>query len=202
MSGKDWDARYEPPGYRYGTEPNEFLREVAKRIPRGPVLCLADGEGRNGVHLAGLRHHVLSVDFSRTALGKARRLATANRVGLATLVADLEAFEIAPGAWSGIVSIWAHTPPETRRRIHRAAVAGLAPGGAFVLEAYTPAQLARGTGGPSDAARMMTLAGLREELAGLEFVIGRELVRRIDEGELHHGESEVVQVLAFKPAAG
>lgn len=199
MTDNPWDQRYAGPGYRYGTEPNAFLREVAARIPKGPVLCLADGEGRNGVFLAGRRHRVLSVDLSRLGLGKARRLAAERRVTIATLVADLGSFAIAPSAWSGIVSIWAHVLPDVRRRLHRAVVAGLAPGGALVLESYTPGQLARGTGGPPDAERMMTLAGLREELAGLRFEIGRELVREVREGDLHQGESEVVQVLAFKP---
>jgi hypothetical protein len=196
----DWEERYRSPGYRYGTEPNAFLSEVAARIPKGPVLCVADGEGRNGVYLAGRRHRVLSVDLSRVGLGKARRLAAERGVTIATLVVDLASFTIAPDAWSGIVSIWAHVPPEVRRRLHRAVVAGLAPGGALVLEAYTPRQLGRGTGGPSDRERMMTLAGLREELAGLRFEIGREVVREVREGDLHQGESEVVQVLAFKPA--
>jgi hypothetical protein len=200
MTSDPWDQRYAAPEYRYGTEPNTFLKEVAARIPKGPVLCLADGEGRNGVYLAGLRHHVLSVDLSRVGLGKARRLAAERKVTIATLVADLDSFAIAAGAWSGIVSIWAHVLPVTRRRLHRAVVAGLAPGGALVLEAYTPGQQERGTGGPPDPERMMTLAGLGGELTGLRFEIGREVVREVREGDLHQGTSQVVQVLAFKPA--
>jgi SAM-dependent methyltransferase len=199
MDEGGWDERYAQSQFRYGTEPNAFLAEVAARIPAGPVLCLADGEGRNGVFLAQRRHRVLSVDFSRVGLGKARRLAGERGVWIATLVADLTTLEIAPASWSGIVSIWAHVPEITRRLVHRAAVAGLAPGGAFVLEAYTPAQLARGTGGPTDRTRLMTLDGLHEELKGLWFEIGREIVREVHEGDLHGGPSEVVQVLAFKP---
>jgi SAM-dependent methyltransferase len=199
MDESGWNERYTHSQFRYGTEPNAFLSEVVTRIPAGPVLCLADGEGRNGVFLAQRRHRVLSVDFSRVGLGKARRLAAERGVWIATLAADLAVFEIAPAAWSGIVSIWAHVPEITRRLVHRAAVAGLAPGGAFVLEAYTPRQLERGTGGPTDATRMMTLDGLRAELKGLRFEIGREVVREVREGDLHQGASEVVQVLAFKP---
>ncbi|HUK63879.1 MAG TPA: class I SAM-dependent methyltransferase [Dongiaceae bacterium] len=199
MDESGWNERYGQSQFRYGTEPNAFLSEVAARIPAGPVLCLADGEGRNGVFLAQRRHHVLSVDLSRVGLGKARRLAAERGVWIATLVADLGVFEIAPGAWSGIVSIWVHVSEVTRRLVHRAAVAGLAPGGAFVLEAYTPRQIERGTGGPTDPTRLMTLEGLREELRGLRLEIGREVVREVHEGDLHHGASEVVQVLAFKP---
>ena len=49
----DWDARYAEPGWAFGTEPNDFLREQAHELPRGRVLCLAEGEGRNAVWLAG-----------------------------------------------------------------------------------------------------------------------------------------------------
>ena len=60
------------------------------------------------------------------------------------------------------------------------------------MEAYTPAQLAFDTGGPKDPALLMTLAALREELAGLEFLIEREVI----EGAGHSGRAAVVQVLA------
>jgi len=46
-----WDERYAEPDYAYGTEPNDFVREHAARIPPGSVLCLAEGEGRNAVFL-------------------------------------------------------------------------------------------------------------------------------------------------------
>jgi hypothetical protein len=39
----------------------------------------------------------------------------------------------------------------------------------LVLEAYTPAQLQHGTGGPPVVELMMTLAELKKELAGLHF---------------------------------
>jgi hypothetical protein len=78
-------------------------------------------------------------------------------------------------------------------------VAGLVPGGVVVIEAYTPSQLGRGTGGPSDPALMPALADLQAELAGLEIEIGRELTRPVIEGSGHTGEADVVQVLARKP---
>jgi hypothetical protein len=52
-----WDDRYTMHTAAFGVEPNDFLVAHAKRIPRdsGPVLCIGDGQGRNGVHLAALR---------------------------------------------------------------------------------------------------------------------------------------------------
>jgi hypothetical protein len=66
----------------------------------------------------------------------------------------------------------------------------------FLLEAYTPAQLAYGTGGPRTADLLPTLAGLRQELAALELVHAEELERVVHEGEGHAGPSAVVQVVA------
>ena len=45
----------------------------------------------------------------------------------------------------------------------------------------------------------MTLAGLRRELAGLDFVHAVELEREVVEGRLHHGLGAVVQVVAVRP---
>ena len=200
MDAEFWNSRYAQNGFVYGTEPNDFLAEVAGRLPAGPVLCLGEGEGRNAVHLASLGHAVTAVDQSGVALAKARTYAAARRVKLETVVADLGAYRIQAGAWAGIVSSWVHLPPTLRRSVHAQVVRGLQPGGAFVLEAYTPAQLAYDTGGPKDVNFLMTAAGLREELAGLEFESLRELEREIREGTAHTGRAAVVQVLARRPA--
>jgi len=66
----------------------------------------------------------------------------------------------------------------------------------FILEAYTPAQLAFDTGGPKSPELLMTLPGLLDELAGLEFLVGREIEREVIEGNGHTGPSAVVQILA------
>src|SRR5439155_17255686 len=71
----DWDSRYSEPGWAFGTEPNDFLREQAHHMPQGRVLCLAEGEGRNAVWLAGQGHAVTAVDQSSAGLDKAQRLA-------------------------------------------------------------------------------------------------------------------------------
>jgi SAM-dependent methyltransferase len=195
----NWDARYSEPGYAYGTAPNDFLREMAGRIPPGPVLCLAEGEGRNAVFLAGLGHAVTAVDASSVGLAKAATLARARAVGLETVHADLADFAIKEGAWAGIVTVFAHLPPALRARLHTAVVKGLRPGGVYLLEAYTPEQLAFGTGGPPDVELLMTADALRRELAGLELEVCREVERDVVEGRFHSGRAAVVQVLGRRP---
>jgi len=192
----DWDARYAEPGWAFGTEPNDFLREQAHHIPRGRVLCLAEGEGRNAVWLAGQGYDVTGVDLARAGLEKAQRLAKQRGVSITTTCADLATLAIEPGAWQGIVSIFAHVLPEVRRRVHAAAVAGLAPGGVFLLEAYRPEQVGRGTGGPPDDERMLNLDRLQPELGALEWLLARELDRDVLEGHRHTGRASVVQLVA------
>lgn len=194
-----WNARYAGDQFVYGTEPNDFVAAVADRIPPGPVLCLAEGEGRNAVWLAARGHAVTAVDQAEIALAKAQGLAAARGVKIETVAADLAAYRIAPDAWAGIVSVWAHLPPALRRAVHGQVVRGLQPGGVFVLEAYTPAQLAYDTGGPREVTMLMTAAQLRDELAGLEFEILRELERDVREGTKHTGRAAVVQLLARRP---
>lgn len=194
-----WDNRYGGASYVYGTTPNEFLAAVADRIPPGPVLCLAEGEGRNAVHLARRGHAVTAVDQSVVGLAKATALAGQQAVPLTTIAADLADFPITPGAWAGIVVIFMHLPPALRSAVLGRAAAGLRPGGVFVLECYSPAQLAFNTGGPRDVALLPTLALLAAELPGLELVHGCELERDILEGDGHTGRGAVVQVLARRP---
>jgi SAM-dependent methyltransferase len=194
-----WDERFSAPGYAYGTEPNDFLVSVADRIPEGRVLCLAEGEGRNAVYLAGLGHRVTAVDASRVGLAKTQSLANQRGVDLQTELADLTEYEIEAGAWQGIVSVFCHLPPVARAALHERTLRGLAPGGVFVLEGFTPGQLELGTGGPRSRELLMELDVVRQELPGLRFEIARELQRPLNEGRYHQGVASVVQLLAAKP---
>lgn len=195
-----WNERYADAHASYGTEPNTFLRSVADRIPEGPVLCLAEGEGRNAVFLAERGHPATAVDLSDVGLKHAAELAAERGVELTTVCADLATYDPGEEQWAGIISIWAHTPPPVRKHIHAACVRALRPGGVFILEAYTPTHLQRpGKGGPPVAALLMTPEGLREELKGLRFERCEEIDREVAEGLYHNGPSTTVQCLAFKP---
>ncbi|MFC2144504.1 SAM-dependent methyltransferase [Acidobacteriota bacterium] len=193
-----WDERFSEPGYAYGTEPNGFLVSVADHIPGGKVLCLAEGEGRNAVYLAGLGYDVTAIDTSTVGLAKAEALAHDRGVTIETVNADLEEHEIEPGVWQGVVSIFCHLPPVIRAALHERCLRGLAPGGVFALEGFTPRQLELGTGGPKNRELLMELEIIRQELPGLRLEIGREIEREVVEGKHHKGNAAVVQILAVK----
>ena len=197
--GPNWDERYAGDDYLYGTEPNDFLKSAAARIrPGSRVLCIADGEGRNGVYLAELGHRVTSIDRSRRGLEKAERLASDRGVELRTVQADLGDHPLGSSDWDCIVSVFFHVPPALRENIDRRVVEALAPGGLLILEGYTPDQLAYSTGGPPTADMMLTMEILESAFGELEFLHAKETTRDVIEGTGHRGRSAVVQLIAEK----
>jgi SAM-dependent methyltransferase len=193
-----WDERYSSDEYAYGKTPNEFLTENVACIPKGNVLSLAEGEGRNAVFLAKQGYAVTAVDGSQVGLQKARRLAEENGVAIEFIHADLAEYDLGENKWDGIVAIFCPLPSLLRKQLHRKVVAGLKSGGVFLLEAYTPEQLKHGTGGGSSVDTMMTKETLSLELAGLKFSHLLELEREVIEGVLHTGIAAVVQAIAAK----
>lgn len=194
-----WDERYGGEEYFYGTEPNQFLvSRSGDFLAGGKLLCLGEGEGRNAVYLAGLGFTVTAVDLCATGLEKAQKLAARRGVVLETQVADLNDFDLGEQAWDGIVSVWCHLPSALRRKVHLGCQRALKSGGLFLLEAYRPAQIERGTGGPKDVDMLPTLELLGQELSSLQPVLAQELEREVQEGPGHTGLSAVVQWVGRK----
>lgn len=196
----NWDERYSEPDFAYGTEPNEFLVSVIARIPKGKILSLAEGEGRNAVYLASLGYQVTGVDGSEVGLCKAQALAAERGVNIKTIHADLGEFNIEPKQWDGILACYCHLPSALLTLLHRDVVSGLKPGGFFVLEAFSREQLARNTGGPQSLDMLMSLEELKQELYGLDFIHAIQTEREVHEGSKHTGLASVIQILAIKPA--
>jgi cyclopropane fatty-acyl-phospholipid synthase-like methyltransferase len=194
-----WNQRYGSNDFAYGTEPNSFLAQNAK-ILVGPVLSLAEGEGRNAVFLASLGLDVLGVDGSEVGLAKAQKLAASRGVAIRTEVADLATYEPPENFYGSVVSISAHLPSTIRKRLHRLIERCLKPGGIMLLEAYTKAQLTRNTGGPKDPDMLMNRADIEKEFPNCEPILSREIEREIFEGQFHSGLASVVQFIARKNA--
>ena len=194
-----WNARYAGEEFVYGREPNDFVVQAVSAIPhQGRVLCLADGEGRNSVWLAGQGFRVTAVDVAEQGVAKGRELARASGVEIETRVADVTRFDLGIERWDAIVSIFLHLPSKARRELHRRAIAALAPGGVFVYEAYGPEQLRYRTGGPPEAQLLHSLDDVVPDFDGCAIERAFEGVRAVNEGRLHRGDGFVVQVIARK----
>ena len=194
-----WDKRYTSDDFVYGTEPNSFLASSAK-ILTGPVLSLAEGEGRNAVFLASIGLDVLAVDGSEAGLVKANKLAASRGLSIRTEVADLATYEPPENSFGSVVSISAHLPSLIRKRLHRLVERCLKPGGIMLLEAYTLAQLARNTGGPKDPDLLMACSEIEIEFPNCDLILSQEIEREVIEGKFHTGLASVVQFIARKKA--
>jgi len=195
MSKSMWDEEYNTDQYVYGKEPNDFLKTHYSAIPKGKVLLLAEGEGRNAVFLAKNGYQVTAVDISIVGLEKAKKLAAENSVDIDVICEDLETFDFGEKKWDGIISISCHLPPALRQEVFKQIERGLKSSGVFFLEGYRPEQLNYKTGGPPLAEMMTSKETLTKELSKLTFTHLKELEREVHEGINHHGLAAVIQAI-------
>jgi hypothetical protein len=194
-----WEGRFAGPELVYGSEPNTFLAEQAADLTPGRALCLAEGQGRNGLHLARLGHQVTVQDLSSNALATARRLADAEGLRLEAVCGDLADYVPEPEGWDLVVAIWMQIPRALRATVLPRMVAACRPGGRLILEAYTPLQLGRDSGGPKVLDLLVDPADLLADVEGLELRHWHVGCREIHEGLTHRGLSAIVQCVACKP---
>lgn len=203
MTQSFWDQRYDTPGYLYGVEPSAFLVTQRHRLARGmDVLAVADGEGRNGVWLAGQGMTVHTVDGSAVALRKASRLALDRGVSLRATRADLATWDWPQGAYDAVICIFLHLPPDTRPAVHRAMARAVRPGGVLIQEAFHPKQLRHGTGGPPVPAMLYDQATLRadyERLLTLDLLEDGET--DLDNGDGHRGIGHTIRLVGERAGA-
>ncbi len=149
--GNIWDERYAIDEYFYGKEPNAFLVTQKELLKVGSTcLAVADGEGRNGIWLAGQGLDVLSVDSSGVALNKARKLAQQRGVAVSFEHADLMQWDWGEDRFDVVVAIFIQfVDPVQRKVLFENIRRCLKPNGLLLLQGYTTRQLEYGTGGPS-----------------------------------------------------
>ena len=192
-----WNERYKEKVFAYGLQANDFLQEQS--FPEGSkILCLAEGEGRNGVFLAEQGHDVTCVDYSEEGIKKMNQLAEMKGVQIHTVCADLNEFEFKENTWDGIVIIFGHLPSALREKVHGQFYKALKPGGKLVLEAYHKTQLNYKTGGPMTETMLYSDEELRADFHEFKYLQINQLEREVHEGEFHFGNAAVIQVIAEK----
>jgi SAM-dependent methyltransferase len=197
-----WDEIYVGADYLFGTEPADFLLHEALRLPPASrVLCVADGEGRNSTHLAGLGHHVTAMDGSGVAVEKARKLAAARDVSVDFRHADISLWDWRPDAFDAVIAIFIQfAGPALRHTIHKGIASTLRPGGLLLMHGYAPRQVGYGTGGPPDPENMYTLPLLCADFPGWQVLHAADRDAEIHEGRGHSGKSALVDFVALRPA--
>lgn len=199
-----WNERFDKEEFIFGKEPNEYLVDQSKRFltPGNKVLCIADGEGRNGVWLAKQGMHVVGFDASDIALAKAKQFAKDNQVEVEYSFSDTDGFTWQTNSYDAVVGIFIQfADPEMRARIFSQAHQALKPGGIFILQGYTPKQLEYKTGGPSLIEHLYTEEMIRELAEEFEILDLQCYEKELSEGARHTGMSALLGMVARKSLA-
>lgn len=198
-----WEARYSKAGgYLFGEAPAQMLVENPWAIGAARTcLCVADGEGRNGVWLAGQGLSVTTFDLSHTAVDRARALAGRAGVALNANVSDWDGWDWSQ-SYDLVVAVFVQfVGPDARVRQFETLRQAVRPGGRLVLHGYTPEQIGFGTGGPPDPANMYSTGLLRDAFGDWTILRLAAYERDVQEGRGHSGQSALIDLVAERPAA-
>jgi tellurite methyltransferase len=128
--------------FYYGLKPSEelvlFLNET--HPPIGEALDLGCGEGRNSLLLAHYGYHVHAIDSSSQGIQKLEKYA--HSLGLDTIesaVADVRTVQLAANFYNAIVAVTIldHIAEEEGKKVAKAIINTLKPGGFVFIEAFT-----------------------------------------------------------------
>jgi SAM-dependent methyltransferase len=200
-AAQTWNQRFAGEEYLFGREPNAYLKAQAARLRPGlRALCVADGEGRNSVWLAGQGLQVDAFDVAEVGVAKARRLAQEAGVSVHYELADADGFAWPEARYDVLAAIFIQfADPALRSRMFARFVAALKPGGLLILQGYTPRQLQFKTGGPPEVSHLYTQDLLREAFGGLQIEELTEYDAELSEGSRHRGTSALLGLVARKP---
>jgi 2-polyprenyl-3-methyl-5-hydroxy-6-metoxy-1,4-benzoquinol methylase len=196
-----WNERFDKEEFIFGKEPNEYLVEQSKHYlrPGNKVLCIADGEGRNGVWLAKQGMQVVGFDASDIALAKALQFAQENQVVVEYSFSDTDSFAWHANTYDSVVGIFIQfADPAMRSRIFKQVYGTLKPGGIFILQGYTPKQLEYKTGGPSLIEHLYTEGMIRDLVKDFQVLDLCCYEKELSEGARHSGMSALLGLVAKK----
>jgi 2-polyprenyl-3-methyl-5-hydroxy-6-metoxy-1,4-benzoquinol methylase len=194
MEREEWDRRYAEKELIWSAGPNRFVAEVLADVPPGRALDVAAGEGRNAIWLAARGWQVTAVDFSATALAKARQLAEARSVEVDWVDADVRSYQ-PEGAFDLVLIADLHLPAAQNAAVIRQAAAALAPGGTFLLVGHDRTNLTDGVGGPQDPDVLHTPESVVAALSGLNVRRAERVTRDVETDE-HRGAAIDTLVVA------
>ncbi len=200
MSWEDRFQRHED--YLFGRAPAHVLAENPWLWSGAQTaLCVADGEGRNGVYLAGQGLRVSSFDVAPTAVDRARALAAEQAVTLDTEVSTWEnwdwsaTFDLTVAIFVQFMS--AADQPRQFANLRSAT----RPGGRLLLHGYRPEQVKLGTGGPQDTSQLYTGELLQEHFGDWQIERLAFYEREQSSGCGHVGRAALIDLVVRRPEA-
>lgn len=167
MDAVAWNARYAD-AQQWSATPNDLVATELADLSPGRAVDLGAGEGRHAIWLAERGWNVTAVDFAAAGLARGRLAAEERGVRITWQVADVVTWR-PPAPVDLALLAYLHLDAHARRRVHRAAVEFLAPGGVLLLVGHDATNIAEGVGGPQDPSVLCTVEDVLADVAGLPF---------------------------------
>jgi cyclopropane fatty-acyl-phospholipid synthase-like methyltransferase len=197
-----WEKRYSSSGdYLFGTEPAMFLRENPGWLKSGQTgLAVADGEGRNSVHMAQCGLEMTAFDMSKTAVARGQKLAGERDVSVNFNLSDWGGWDWNAAQYDLVAAIFVQFMGPSERPAQFATLKqAVKPGGVLLLHGYRPEQIELGTGGPPFVENMYTAELLTDSFGDWQIQRLASYERDVQEGRGHSGKSALIDLIARRP---
>lgn len=198
-----WNERYSKDEFAYGEEPNQYLKEQLKKLPKGTILFPAEGEGRNAVFAAKLGWKVHAFDISHEGKKKAMHLAEKMDVSIDYEVGALEELNFEPEQFDTIALIYAHFPANIKSVYHKTLDRYLKKNGTIIFESFSKKHLAYVTtnenvGGPKDIDSLFSIDEIKADFNNYTIIELEEKEIELNEGLFHNGRGSVIRFVGQK----
>ncbi|MEI6591491.1 MAG: hypothetical protein WCO24_05750 [Actinomycetes bacterium] len=177
MDSSYWDAKFDTDDFIYTTVVNRFVKEYSEPLiakqPKGKMLDLAGGEGRNAIWFSEQGWQSENIDWSKKALSKSLKLAEERGVSELHFahIADATGFEsVLTPVDIGVVA-YLQIPKDDLADALDCLVENVRKGGYILGVWHALDNLEGGYGGPRDADLLPSVQSLTEICADLEVEI-------------------------------
>jgi SAM-dependent methyltransferase len=168
MDSSYWDAKFDTDDYIYTTVVNRFVKEYCEPLiakqPKGKMIDLAGGEGRNAIWFSEQGWQSENIDWSKKALSKSLKLAEERGVSALHFahIADATGFEsVLTPVDIGVVA-YLQVPHEDLADALYTLVDNVRKGGHILGVWHALDNLDGGYGGPRDPAVLPSVESLTE----------------------------------------
>lgn len=199
-----WDKRYANKDYVYGTQPNEFFKEILDRYNfAGKILLAAEGEGRNAIYAAKKGLEVFAFDISSEGKKKALKLAKKEGVEINYEVGEFFNLQLINEKVDVAALIFAHFPPNILTKYHNKIADLIKPDGVLILEGFSKThrelQLENTkVGGPKNIDMLFSVDSIKNDFPDFEIIELEEKEVEMKEGKFHNGKSKVIRFVGRK----
>jgi tellurite methyltransferase len=101
-----WEEAYRSVKSLWGLKPDHVLIDYGSLVPKGNVLDLGMGEGRNSFFFAKMGYKVEGFDISQTAIERCIKMAKNENLKVKAEAKDLREVDIPKGRYSLIIAAW------------------------------------------------------------------------------------------------